>query len=117
MVLWLKPKKKKENQLLILLGKKGDFCWSRPSNIRLKRGKLTREKGICPGIIKSVVDKMQGNFCSPFLEGDQIGSQKKWDLRDFTLIEGVSLAPFIELPQGQNQLLYVFSYIADENKI
>ena len=50
-------------------------------------GKLTREKGTCPGFMEGTVGGTQGKFYSPFLEGDQLGSPEKGDIRDFTLNE------------------------------
>jgi len=38
--------------------------------------------------MEGVVGETQGNFYSPFLEGDQVHSpKKKGDIRDFTLTE------------------------------
>ena len=40
--------------------------------------------------MEGVVGETQGNFYSPFLEGDQIDSLKKEDIRGFTLIDANS---------------------------
>jgi hypothetical protein len=49
-------------------------------------GELTREKGIRPDVMEGSAGGTQGHFLSPFLKGNQIGSPKKGDIRNFTLI-------------------------------
>ena len=67
--------------------KKGDFCCSRTREVSSEGERLTWEKRLCTWVMEGIVVETQGNFYSPFLEGDQVRSPKKGDIRDFTLTE------------------------------